>query len=339
MSDSQTDLRWLVDAYREGESISSLSRTLGVPRSRISKVLSESLAEKIRSRERDYFHHPTFSLPWAEDKYMGDEPEGFYKERTIKKAPEGVVSPYIAELYQYPLLTPEGEKFLFEKYNYLKFRVASLCKTATEESNISLLRDIDELIQKADDVRNCILQSNLRILVNVIKRMLGPAIHEKFDEALSVGNDALRRAVEGFDVWRGNRFSTYATWAVQRTIPGWRQKEAKKEGRQIPFPEGYDMTDHRAPDINVEQREEDFSEMVSALLVKIPARYKRHRNVLCLRYGLNGNDPNTLQEVADIMGVTKENIRQMQLCIEKRIRKGLKASEMAKIEALIDEEN
>ena len=58
-------------------------------------------------------------------------------------------------------------------------------------------------------------------MVSIAKRYVGPA--EDFFELVSDGNMSLMRAAEKFDVSRGNRFSTYASWAIMknfaRTIP------------------------------------------------------------------------------------------------------------------------
>jgi RNA polymerase sigma factor (sigma-70 family) len=61
----------------------------------------------------------------------------------------------------------------------------------------------------------------LRLVVSIAKRHVGPV--ENFFELVSDGNMSLIRAVEKFDYARGNKFSTYASWAIMknfaRTIP------------------------------------------------------------------------------------------------------------------------
>ncbi len=58
-------------------------------------------------------------------------------------------------------------------------------------------------------------------MVSIAKRHVGPT--ENFFELVSDGNMSLIRAVEKFDFARGNKFSTYASWAIMknfaRTIP------------------------------------------------------------------------------------------------------------------------
>ena len=84
-----------------------------------------------------------------------------------------------------------------------------------------LMDRIENLYEESVATKNQIISANLRLVVSIAKRYIGPA--EDFFELVSDGNLSLIRAVEKFDVSRGNRFSTYATWAIMknfaRTIP------------------------------------------------------------------------------------------------------------------------
>ena len=80
---------------------------------------------------------------------------------------------------------------------------------------------IEELYEEAVATKNQIIRANLRLVVSIAKRHVGPV--ENFFELVSDGNMSLMRAVEKFDYARGFKFSTYASWAIMknfaRTIP------------------------------------------------------------------------------------------------------------------------
>ena len=80
---------------------------------------------------------------------------------------------------------------------------------------------IERLYDEAVATKNQIIRANLRLVVSIAKRHVGP--DENFFELVSDGNMSLMRAVEKFDYARGNKFSTYASWAIMknfaRTIP------------------------------------------------------------------------------------------------------------------------
>src|SRR5690606_12623567 len=89
------------------------------------------------------------------------------------------------------------------------------------KSKNSLLDEIERLYQQAIEVKNQIVKANLRLVVSIAKRHVSAS--EEFFGLVSDGNMSLIRAIEKFDFSRGNKFSTYASWAIMknfaRTIP------------------------------------------------------------------------------------------------------------------------
>ncbi len=141
----------------------------------------------------------------------------------MKKArlPSGL-PPYLASLYEVPLLTREQEVHYFRKFNYLKYKAAKLRAGLDPlRAKSSVMDEIEQLYEDAVATKNQIIRANLRLVVSIAKRHVGPV--DNFFELVSDGNMSLIRAVEKFDFARGNKFSTYASWAIMknfaRTIP------------------------------------------------------------------------------------------------------------------------
>ena len=57
--------------------------------------------------------------------------------------------------------------------------------------------------------------------------------------------------------------------------------------------------------------EEQFPVLISTVLDK-GTLTDRHKKIIILRYGLNGEKPKTLQKVADLFGLSRERIRQIE---------------------------
>ena len=132
------------------------------------------------------------------------------------RLPSGLPA-YMASLYEVPLLTREQEAHLFRKMNYLKYQASKLRETLDVDRPKRRLMDrIENLYEESVATKNQIISANLRLVVSIAKRYIGPA--EDFFELVSDGNMSLIRAVEKFDVSRGNRFSTYATWAIMKNF-------------------------------------------------------------------------------------------------------------------------
>ena len=112
---------------------------------------------------------------------------------------------------------------MFRKYNFLKYKAAKLREELDPaQPKSSLMDEIEELHQQAVAMKNEIARANLRLVVSIAKRHVTP--DQNFFELVSDGNMSLLRAIEKFDFARGNKFSTYASWAIMknfaRTIPG-----------------------------------------------------------------------------------------------------------------------
>jgi RNA polymerase primary sigma factor len=85
-----------------------------------------------------------------------------------------------------------------------------------ESIESSLAGHIEDIHRDEKIARDHLTESNLRLVVSIAKKYIGHGI--SFQDAIQEGNLGLMRAVDRFDLHKGFKFSTYATWWVRQAV-------------------------------------------------------------------------------------------------------------------------
>ncbi|MFZ1006094.1 MAG: sigma-70 family RNA polymerase sigma factor, partial [Candidatus Sulfotelmatobacter sp.] len=266
-------------------------------------------AKRILELPLDYISNPYFGRETAEKVIIGPMPQLDQPQKKVR-LPSGL-PPYLASLYEVPLLTREQEGYLFRKFNYLKFKATRLREQLDPlHARSTQMDEIERLYDQAVVVKNQIVRANLRLVVSIAKRHVGPT--DNFFELVSDGNMSLIRAAEKFDYARGNKFSTYASWAIMknfaRTIPDEHRKRDRFRTSQA---EMFSATaDVRTDQYGQESAQSTREHQIGRILEKLD---DREQKIIISRFGLDHSlEPLTLKEVGAEMGVTKERVRQIE---------------------------
>lgn len=294
-----------------GASLSQLCRRYARTRSSIVRIINEQRAKRLLEVPLDHIYNECFEnlTPEKEAELLGPTPEPIIPPRKMRP-PSGLPT-YLASLYDVQLLTREQEYHLFRKMNYLKYRAKQeLAKLNPAEPSSTAMDAIDRLVAESVEVKNQIVQANLRLVVSIAKRHVGGS--DDFFSLISDGNMSLIRAVEKFDYSRGNKFSTYASWAIMknfaRSIPDeFKHKDRfRTTGEEVFLAHQDTRANHYADELEQQQRESQINRILHRL-------DEREQQIIIRRFGLDHKkEPLTLKEVGEVMGVTKERIRQIE---------------------------
>jgi RNA polymerase primary sigma factor len=309
----RTEAKWEVyQKYHRGEPVEALAQRFCQTRTGIYRIINAMRAAQIMELPLDHIgSEESACLPSRkkEAEILGPLPESGPPAKKPRQ-PSGL-PPYMASLYGVPLLTRDQEAHLFRKMNYLKYKASVLRSQLDPDHPKSRLMDqIEKLNGESVTTRNQIISANLRLVVSIAKRYAGPA--GDFFELVSDGNMSLIKAVEKFDVSRGNKFSTYASWAIMKNfahaIPGvLRHRDRFRTGHPEMFSAVEDTrADHHQQELAQSRRES----RVQGILKRLD---ERERQIVTSRFGLTrGQEPQTLKQVGAAAGVTKERARQIQ---------------------------
>jgi RNA polymerase primary sigma factor len=217
---------------------------------------------------------------------------------------------FVTGLVDMPLLTPDEEVYLFKWMNFLRYRAEQrrqrLSLNSPDESQVDQIEaDCAESIA----VRNRIVNSNLRLVV-ALARKLSTSM-DQMSDLIAEATVPLIRSVELFDIGLGNRFSTYATWAVRNHMLRCLKRRLSTTERNVSHDQSVleQMPDERTdPDEQLRTAEQ----RVQAVQHLLDSLNERERLVITARFGLDGQPRGqSLQDIASQIGLSKERVRQI----------------------------
>ena len=302
------------------------------------------------------------------------------KQSTPPDHSNDILGIYLSEIGRIPNLSYQDELNLFTKINKLETRIEEYRMLVKEldtqndknlaintwSKTIDLQQQIHIRASRISVAKDRIIEGNLKLSVHIAKRYQGRGLD--LTDLIQEGNIGLIKAISRFDLERGVKFSTYASWWIQQAI----RQAITDRGRTIRLPahvleklrklkrsKNYLLQSNtrepesdkvaeisgispkkiaslerimsqtvsldspiiqdkfavhdRVPSTSTSDPlthliHKNRTEIVKKLINELP---EREQKILRLRYGLDGEEERSLQEVGNIFNLSRERIRQI----------------------------
>jgi len=335
------DRQRIMDYLSAGMPLSDIAEKLGRTAGDIDRLVHEDRLERILGLQMGWVHNPLFDLPDADEVILGLLAKKSLAQATksvaagsnakaddllMARMPKGLPA-FLAQVFQTPVMPQELETDAFRRMNYLKYKAARLrdaCVTMAGaklgEARRSEAADaIGRLLAQAAEIKNQLLQTNLRVAVHVARK------HQRYGtDLMELVSDAsvwLMRAIDKFDFARGVKFSTYASYAIMKNFARGRVEQIARRDRKLVTGQEEILNQIGERDgesvADTIDRAAEMGDLVE-VLERLPAR---DRELISAHYGLGEANAMSLAELGAKLGVTKTRVQQLEAAAIKKLRR------------------
>jgi RNA polymerase sporulation-specific sigma factor len=180
---------------------------------------------------------------------------------------------------------------------------------------------IEKMAEGDNNAKDKLIKHNLRLVAHIIKKYY--STYSDQDDLISIGTIGLIKGINSFKPEKGTKLATYVSRCIENEILMY-FRNIKKTSQEISFSEPIDVDNEGNPltlmdiisiddtiidDIDYKEKLKKTIEIIDNI------KNKRDKQIIVMRYGLNGNLPMTQNEVADVLKISRSYVSR----IEKRI--------------------
>ncbi|MGM9933847.1 RNA polymerase sporulation sigma factor SigE [uncultured Clostridium sp.] len=189
----------------------------------------------------------------------------------------------------------------------------------------------EELLKKLNNgdetIRSTLIERNLRLVVYIARKFENTGVY--VEDLISVGTIGLIKAVNTFNPEKKIKLATYASRCIENEILMYLRRNSKVKA-EISFYEplniDWDGNELLLSDILGTENDTVYNliedEVDKQLLfMALKSLNEREKEIVRLRFGLNGTREKTQKEVADMLGISQSYISRLEKKIIKRLKK------------------
>ncbi len=180
------------------------------------------------------------------------------------------------------------------------------------------------------EARKILIEHNLRLVVHIAKKYV--QTEQELEDYTSIGTIGLIKAIDSYKENKGYKISTYASRCIENEIL-MHIRSTKKQKSEVSINQVIG-TDKDGNDMELidtlELKEQDAVEniynktLLSQVLDFLDSKLnKREKYIMNKRYGLDGNEPKTQQDLADELGISRSYVSRIETKIQRMLGKNI----------------
>lgn len=190
---------------------------------------------------------------------------------------------------------------------------------------------IEKMKQGDELARNVLVERNMRLVAHIAKKYQSQ--EDSIEDLISIGTYGLIKAIMTFDSEKGNKLAAYSSRCIENEMLMYMRSKRKiskeisiyeqigtdKEGNQLRL---MDVIDSGQEDLFSEYEKKETWDLLSRNMKMLLE--EREYNIVMSRYGINGQEPRTQQEVAKELGISRSYVSRIEKKALRKLREYLK---------------
>ena len=186
-----------------------------------------------------------------------------------------------------------------------------------------------ELVEHLEDeeARAELIEHNLRLVVYIARRFENTGVN--IEDLISIGTIGLIKAIGTYQPTKNIKLATYASRCIENEILMYLRKNAGRK-TEISFDEPLNtdwdgnellLSDVLGTDADAVMRPIEEDAERDLLIAAMRILSAREKQIITMRFGLDGKTERTQKEVADLLGISQSYISRLEKRIISRLKK------------------